>query len=80
MQKYVHCIVLCSLRTSNFYNRVYIKICILGVEQSSENKHSDACNYLLPYKFDVLKIVEYKFSCEMEAHVQVTTSKRHFNV
>ena len=23
--------------------------------------------------------MEYKFSCEMEAHVEVTTSKRHFN-
>ena len=32
------------------------------------------------YKLDLLKIVEYKFSCEMEAHVEVTTSKRHFNV
>ena len=30
-----------------------------------KNKHSDACNYLPPYKFDVLKIVEYRFSCEM---------------
>ena len=39
-----------------------------------ENKHSDACIYLPPYKLDVLKIVEYKFSCEMEAHVEVTTS------
>ena len=38
------------------------------------NKHSDACIYLPPYKLDVLKIVEYKFSCEMEAHVEVTTS------
>ena len=36
-----------------------------------ENKHSDACIYLPPYKLDVLKI---KFSCEMEAHVEVTTS------
>ena len=44
------------------------------------NKHSDACIYLPPYKLDVLKIVEYKFSCEMEAHVEMTTSKRHFNV
>ena len=44
------------------------------------DKHSDACIYLPPYKLDVLKIVEYKFSCEMEAHVEVTTSKRHFNV
>ena len=24
-------------------------------------------------KLDVLKIVEYKFSCEMEAHVEVTS-------
>ena len=47
---------------------------------SIKNKHSDACIYLPPYKLDVLKIVEYKFSCEMEAHVEVTTSKRHFNV
>ena len=39
-----------------------------------DNKHSDACIYLPPYKLDVLKIVEYKFSCEMEAHVEVTTS------
>ena len=46
----------------------------------SHNKHSDACIYLPPYKLDVLKRVEYKFSCEMEAHVEVTTSKRHFNV
>ena len=38
------------------------------------NKHSDACIYLPPYKLDVLKIVAYKFSCEMEAHVEVTTS------
>ena len=38
------------------------------------NKDSDACIYLQPYKLDVLKIVEYKFSCEMEAHVEVTTS------
>ena len=27
-----------------------------------------------------LKIVEYRFSCEMEAHIEVTISKRHFNV
>ena len=39
----------------------------------SQNKHSDACIYLPPYKLDVLKIVEYKFSCEMEAHVEVTS-------
>ena len=39
-----------------------------------KNKHSDACIYLPPYKLNVLKIVEYKFSCEMEAHVEVTTS------
>ena len=39
-----------------------------------ENKHSDACIYLPSYKLDVLKIVEYKFSCEMEAHVEATTS------
>ena len=39
-----------------------------------KNKHSDACIYLPPYKLDVLKIVEYKFSCEMESHVEVTTS------
>ena len=38
------------------------------------NKHSNACIYLPPYKLDVLKIVEYKFSCEMEAHVEVTKS------
>ena len=38
-----------------------------------KNKHSDACIYLQPYKLDVLKIVEYKFSCEMEAHVEVTS-------
>ena len=47
------------------------------VQQSHKiqgNKHSDACIYLPPYKLDVLKIVEYKFSCEMEAHVEVTTS------
>ena len=37
-------------------------------------RHSDACIYLPPYKLDVLKIVEYKFSCEMEAHIEVTTS------
>ena len=35
---------------------------------SPHNKHSDACNDLPPYKLDVLKIVEYRFSCEMEAH------------
>ena len=40
----------------------------------TKNKHSDACIYLPPYKLDVLKIVEYKFSCEMEAHAEVTTS------
>ena len=40
----------------------------------SKNKHSDACIYLPLYKLDVPKIVEYKFSCEMEAHVEVTTS------
>ena len=40
------------------------------------NKHSHACNYLPPYKFDVLKIVQYSFSCEMEANVEVTISKR----
>ena len=44
------------------------------------NKHSDTCNYLPPYKLDVLMIVEYRFSCEMEAHIEVTISKRHFNV
>ena len=38
------------------------------------NKHSDACIYLPPYKLDVLKKVEYKFPCKMEAHVEVTTS------
>ena len=48
--------------------------------QSSKNKHSDACNYLTPFKLDVLKIVEYRFSCEMEAHVEVTISKRNFNI
>ena len=37
-------------------------------------KHSDAWIYLPPYTLDVLKIVEYKFSCDMEAHVEVTTS------
>ena len=42
-------------------------------KNNSKNKHSDACIYLPPYKFDVLKIVEYKFSCEMEAHVEVTS-------
>ena len=46
----------------------------------THNKHSDTCNYLPPYKLDVLKIVECRFSCEMEEHVEVTTSKRHFNV
>ena len=39
-----------------------------------ENKHSDACIYLPPYKLDALKIVKYKFSCEMETHVEVTSS------
>ena len=43
------------------------------------NKHSDACIYLPPYKLDVLKIVEYKFSCEMEAHVEVTSLMFHCN-
>ena len=42
-------------------------------KQYNNNKHSDACIYLPPYKLDVLKIVEYKFSCEMEAHVEVTS-------
>ena len=41
---------------------------------NTRNKYSDACIYLPPYKLDVLNIVEYKFSCEMEAHVEVTTS------
>ena len=50
------------------------------IVHNTTNKHFDACIYLPPYKLDVLKIVEYKFSCEMEAHVEVTTSKRHFNV
>ena len=45
-----------------------------------KDKHSDARIYLPPYKLDVLKIVEYIFSCEMEAHVEVTRSKGHFNV
>ena len=56
---------------------------VIRIENLAKNikyKHSDACIYLLPYKLDVLKIVEYKFSWEMEAHVEVTTSKRHFNV
>ena len=44
------------------------------MDDPSNNKHSDACIYLPPYKLDVLKRVEYKFSCEMEAHVEVTTS------
>ena len=44
------------------------------------NKHSDTCNYLRLYKLDVLKIVEYRFSCEIEGHVDVIISKRHFNV
>ena len=42
--------------------------------KDSTNKHSDECIYLPPYKLDVLKTVEYKFSCELEAHVEVTTS------
>ena len=54
-------------RTVKCYRRVLELIQI-------QNKHSDACIYLPPYKLDVLKIVEYKFSCEMEAHVEVTTS------
>ena len=41
--------------------------------KNNNNKHSDACIYLPPYKLDVIKIVEYKFSCEMEAHVEVTS-------
>ena len=45
----------------------------LSVSKIIYNKHSDACIYLPPYKLDVLKIVEYKFSCEMEAHVEVTS-------
>ena len=44
------------------------------------NKHYDACNYLLSYKLDVLKIVEYTFSREMEAHEEVTISNRYFYV
>ena len=47
---------------------VYLITCTI-----CNNKHSDACIYLPPYKLDVLKIVEYKFSCEMEAHVEVTS-------
>ena len=57
-------IISCTFKfyiTSNTYKNMY-------------NKHSDACIYLPPYKLDVLKIVEYKFSCEKEAHVEVTTS------
>ena len=51
------------------------ELLILGQEYVTyQNKHSDACIYLLPNKLDVLKIVEYKFLCEMEAHVEVTTS------
>ena len=46
----------------------------MPAQKNQTNKHSDACIYLPPYKLDVLKIVEYKFSCEMEAHVEVTTS------
>ena len=46
----------------------------LFMYHNTYNKHSDACIYLPPYKLDVLKIVEYKFSCEIEAHVEVTTS------
>ena len=42
------------------------------MQHINSNKHSDACIYLPPNKLDVLKIVEYKFSCEMEAHVEVT--------
>ena len=63
----------CSLRLIRLtISELQGKIC--------RNKHFDACIYLPPYKLDVLKIAEYKFSCEMEAHVEVTTSKRHFNV
>ena len=47
---------------------------VLRTNFKEEYKHSDACIYLPPYKLDVLKIVEYKFSCEMEAHIEVTTS------
>ena len=43
------------------------------VPKFGKYKHSDACIYLPLYKLDVLKIVEYKFSCEMEAHVEVTS-------
>ena len=53
------------------YKSVYISPIIgaTGLEswyQPIESKHSDECNYLPPYKLDVLKIVEYRFSCEME--------------
>ena len=44
-----------------------------SLKRNKRYKHSDACIYLPPYKLDVLKIVEYKFSCEMEAQ-EVTTS------
>ena len=58
----------------------YILLVKYAKKNYINNKHSDACIYLPLSKLDVLKIVEYKFSCEMEAHVEVTKSKRHFNV
>ena len=52
----------------------------LNSHTKNKNKHTDACNYLPPYKLGILKTVEYKFSCEMEAHVEVTTSKSSVSV
>ena len=66
-------------------DKLLIKHCVIGKQDQCQlfkvnkhhkretNKHSDACIYLPAYKLDVLKIVEYKFSCEMEAHVEVTS-------
>ena len=40
-----------------------------NTRHNTDNQHSGACNYLPPYTLDLLKIVEYIFSCEMEEHV-----------
>ena len=68
------------MKSINFQKKTLKYYCIIVHVSNTKkykilkNKHSDACIYLPPYKLDVLKIMEYKCSCEMEAHVEVTTS------
>ena len=64
----------CFFKLFYLHKFCYIYIISLTFTSNSNNKHSDACIYLPPYKLDALKIVEYKFSCEMETHVEVTSS------